>query len=59
MDGLPWDLVFYGSSALMFIGIIASSRAARRRQRAGNKAAAGNSSTLGPETGDGSGGAGS
>ncbi len=33
MDWLPWDLIFYGSMAMIFIGIMVGSAAARRKQR--------------------------
>ena len=33
MGDLPWDLVYYGSMAIIFIGIIAASRRARKARR--------------------------
>lgn len=29
---MPWDLIFYGSMAIIFIGIMAASARARREQ---------------------------
>ena len=33
MGDLPWDLVYYGSMAIIFVGIIAASRKARKARR--------------------------
>lgn len=32
---MPWDLIFYGSMAIIFMGIIAASARARRQRRTG------------------------
>lgn len=32
MGELPWDLVFYGSMAMIFVGIMAGSAASRRKR---------------------------